>query len=208
MRTVKLTDLPEKFTAVIAHLKEGNRRFAENSPAEKDFPAQRKSLVGGQQPETIVLACSDSRMVPEYTFDEDIGSLFVIRDAGNIFGPLTLGSIEYAAGNLGSKVFLVLGHTNCGAVIAALDGAGDTPFIKKIAEELEPAVSIAKSRNLPREDTINEAIYENVRMQMKKSAETSELLRGCVEKGSLAIIGGIYDLESGKVEFLDKAIIA
>jgi carbonic anhydrase len=208
MRTVKLNELPDKFKAVIDSLKDGNDKFAANSPTKKDFTTRRKELVGSQKPETIVLTCSDSRVVPEYVFDENIGSLFVIRDAGNIFGPVTLGSIEYAAGNLGSKVFLVLGHTNCGAVIAALDGADDTPFIKKIAEELAPAVTAAKSKDLPREDTIIEAIYQNVRMQMEKSAQTSDLIRGCVDKGGLAILGAIYDLESGKVEFIDEALIA
>ncbi len=208
MKKVKLDQISDDFASLIERLREGNHRFVEVSIEAKDFNEQRKELVTGQKPEIIMLTCADSRVVPEYIFDKTIGELFVIREAGNVFGHVSLGSIEYAAGNLGSKIFMVLGHTHCGGVTAAIDGAEDTPFIKKIAEAVSPAVIITKAKGLPREETINETIRENVRLQMQKSVDTSNLLRELVEKGRLAIIGGIYDLETGKVEFLDDAIVA
>jgi carbonic anhydrase len=167
----------------------------------KNLPKQREELTAGQQPYAIILGCSDSRVPPELLFDESLGQLFIVRDAGNVADSVTLGSIEYAAEHLHAKLLVVLGHTSCGAVKATLAGGDVPPNIGAIANRIAPAANRAKAKHLDEKETALEASVENVREQMDACVGQSTLIRELVEKNELKLVGAIYDLETGKVEF-------
>lgn len=173
-------------------LVEGNLRFSENKPLySQQENAQRSLLVSGQEPFAVILSCSDSRAPPEILFDQGLGELFVVRVAGNVMGPLELESIEYGVGVLHASLILVLGHENCGAVKAVCQGeAKSIPFI---AKQILPAVDGCKGN-------LEKAVKDNVKsvvMTLKNTKHFAEL----IEKGELKVIGGYYNLESGKVNF-------
>jgi len=181
-------------------LLEGNQRFVEGTPERPNQTvARREALVGGQQPFAAILSCSDSRTTPEIVFDRGKGDLFVVRDAGNVPGPLALESLHYATAHLGTRLILVLGHTKCGAVAAALSGqTGDIP---ETAKEIEPAVAKAKSMS---GDALDNAISENVRLTVQKLSTWTPLAE-MVKAGNLQIIGAVYHLDSGRVIMLDQS---
>lgn len=186
-------------------LKEGNERFVNNKVLEKDFPMDRANLSKGQNPYAIIVACSDSRVAPEYIFDEHLGKLFVIRTAGNVLDKIELGSIEYAAEHLHTPILLVLGHTSCGAVHAAVAG-GDlhSQNLESIVNKIEPAVTRAKKMHKHEHEVMDEAIKENVINQIKFAEKNSKILKELIEKEKLKVIGGIYDIKSGVVEFIEE----
>ncbi|MFH0818317.1 MAG: carbonic anhydrase [Candidatus Micrarchaeota archaeon] len=153
-------------------------------------------LSGGQKPHTIVLTCSDSRVVPEFIFGCELGELFVVRVAGNVACDCdVLASVEYAAEHLGTKNLLVLGHTKCGAVCAACKGGNAEGNIAGLLSHIKPAVEKACGHE-------EAAIEENVRLQMKNLKEKSEIIMHLAHEGKLSIFGAIYDISSGKVRAL------
>ena len=186
-----------------ARLDKGNKRYVEGKLGTKDFAKERQALAQSQHPYAIIVSCSDSRVPPELVFDETLGRLFVVRVAGTVMDPAVLGSIEYAAEHLGVGLLVVLGHERCGAVKATLEGGHVPANVAKIAEEIAPAAKVAKSKKLDATGTLDAAIHENVRLQMKRAADESTLIRELVEKKTLWIVGGVYDLDSGKVEWLE-----
>jgi len=188
----------------MARLKAGNTRFAKGLHKRVDYVAERATLVNGQKPYAILLACSDSRVPPELIFDESLGRLFIVRVAGNVIDPVALGSIEYGVDVLGARLIVVLGHESCGAVEAALKRDPLPPNIAVIARKIQPAADRAEERGLGPEATLKLAIEENVRQQIHDALAGSEILRARVERGDkerLAITGGVYDLASGKIEW-------
>ncbi len=185
-------------------LKEGNNRFLNKQFTPKDYFKEIENTVASQHPYAVVLTCSDSRVPPEIIFDESIGRLFVVRIAGNVVDPAALGSIEYSVEHLGSSYLLVLGHSKCGAVTAAVKGGEFTPSIDSLVQLITPAVNKVRSLNIEPDKLIDSVIFENVYLQMNKSLTNSELLRKFSEEGKLIIGGGIYDIETGKVEFFQK----
>jgi carbonic anhydrase len=188
----------------LARLKRGNKRFVTGKPQTRHLISERKSLAEGQAPYAIILCCSDSRVSPEIIFDESLGKLFVVRVAGNVADPVDLGSIEYAAQHLHAKLLLVVGHESCGAVKATLDGGQAPANIDAIVEKISPAVEKAKNQHRDTKATLNIAIEENVRQQMNNALQQSAVLREMVEKKELQITGGVYNLHTGKVEYLSK----
>lgn len=188
--------------AVIARLCEGNQRFVKNQMHGQDFAAERKELAKGQKPYAIVLTCADSRVPPEMIFDEELGHLFVVRVAGNVVDPAILGSIEYAAEHLGAKTLIIMGHEKCGAVKAACDHAHVTPNIDLLINSIAPAVVKAEKNGNEKNDLLHNAVQENVRLQMKRSFEQSATLLELAEHHQLEIVGAVYDLESGVVNWL------
>lgn len=176
-------------------LKLGNAEFVENDAAKGNMSAaQRKQTSDhGQEPYAIVVACSDSRVIPEAIFNADLGELFVIRVAGNVIDDHQLGSIEYAAEHLGVNLVLVLGHTHCGAVAAAIEGDTDG-YIKYIVDEIQGAIG--------QENDPYEACHLNVRHSMKMVEESLKIQKVEHEYG-LKVRGAIYDIETGKVDFLE-----
>jgi len=185
----------------IGRLKAGNERFISDHPSAKHYADERKATSEEQHPYAIVLACADSRESPEILFDESIGKLFVIRVAGNVIDPVILGSIEYAAEHLHVGTLLILGHESCGAVTAAIEGGG-ADHIKDLLTLIAPAVEKAKQAKRDQAGTVDQAVRENVLLQMQQAVAQSAVLAELVHEKKLEIVGGIYNLHTGKVEFL------
>jgi carbonic anhydrase len=183
---------------------EGNQRFLSSAPIEKDFNFELKDAANGQHPYATILTCSDSRVPPEIIFDESIGKLFIIRVAGNIIDPVTLGSIEYAVEHLGCSYVLVLGHNHCGAVKATISGGDFSPSITEIAKLITPAVKKAEESNPRKEDFVDMAIKENVLLQIKYASEMSESLAHLIKEGKIEIGGAIYNISTGEIDFIEK----
>lgn len=185
-------------------LMDGNKRFVTGSLSQKDVgDVRRRELAGGQHPFAIVVTCSDSRVVPEIIFDEGLGDIFVVRVAGNVLDPISLGSIEYAAEHLHAPLLILMGHEKCGAVSAALDATGEPEGnIGAILKKIMPAVKKAKAKGGSKDDMLNNAIRENVALSYKDIRAKSPLLKHLIEKGELKVVAGVYHLASGEVESL------
>jgi carbonic anhydrase len=184
----------------VAKLKDGNERYVTGHLSAKDFAKQREDLVKGQKPYVIVVTCSDSRVAPEYIFDESLGQIFVIRVAGNVVSPEVLGSVEYAFEHLHCNMLVIMGHERCGAVKATLEGGKVTPNIASLLYKIKPAVTAAKAKKLDEEHTLEAAIEENVHLQIKETLRLSKLLKEGYNKGELKIYSAIYELQTGKVQ--------
>ena len=177
---------------LIQRLEEGNRRWQQR---QDDQSALRlRTAREGQQPYAIVVACSDSRVIPEQIFDAGLGELFVIRVAGNVLDRHQLGSIEYAAGHLHCRLILMLGHTGCGAVGAALSGGGDG-FIQYITDEILLAAGEEKDPGLACEKNVRRGV-EILKREFREHPE--------IPTEKLEIRGAVYDIESGEVRWLDE----
>ena len=192
---------------VVASLKAGNNRFVSGDLTTRDHSAEIRQAVAGQYPEGIVLSCVDSRVPVEDVFDKSIGDVFVARVAGNFENTDILGSMEFATAVAGSKVVLVLGHESCGAVKSAIDGA-KLGNITPMLENIKPAVEHV-SANYDGDTTsanhefVHMVAEANVRMTIDDIRERSEVLRGMEDEGKIKIIGALYDMDTGRVEFLD-----
>lgn len=189
----------------IALLRSGNERYVAGRQAAKDYGRDRMANVEGQHPYAIVVTCADSRLSPEILFDESLGRLFVIRVAGNVMDPVVLASIEYAAEHLHVGLVLVLGHESCGAVKAAIGGGHFPPNIAALVERINPAVVIARSKKLGEAETLDAAIKQNVLIQTEMMLKQSEVISELSHEGKLQIIGGVYNLHSGRVEIFAAA---
>lgn len=183
----------------LKYLESGNSRFLSGQLNKKDLIGEVQNLKNGQSPYAIILACSDSRVPPELVFDESLGKLFIVRLAGNVATPEAIGSIEYAVEHLHSQLIVVLGHSKCGAVTAAVNGGHTTPNIEKLIHYIEPAVNEAKSMGeVP--DMVEVCVDLNVKHQIKNLLEKSPLLEEKSASGSLLIVGGVYDLATGQIK--------
>ena len=192
----------------LKRLRKGNRRFVtgRNDIARSIGEARRAELLEGQTPFAVILACSDSRVPVELIFDQGLGELFVIRVAGNIVAPSQVDSIEYAVSELGTPLVVVLGHSNCGAVEAALremtqEQASPSPNLRSIVNRIRPAVEplLGKTGGV----TLPRAVLANVRQSVKQLRRGSETLEQLIENGDLAIVGAKYSIETGEVRFID-----
>ena len=190
----------------LKRLREGNRRFA-NGEGGKNISgtqANRAEFTEGQTPFAIILACSDSRVPVEMVFDQGLGDLFVIRVAGNIVAPSQVGSVEFAAAQLGTKLVVVLGHSNCSAVHATLrelaaDEAVRSPNLLAIVDRIRPAIESLGDRDV----SLHEAVVANIHQSVGRLQHGSLIIEKLVDSGELTIAGANYSIESGKVQFLD-----
>lgn len=186
-------------------LKQGNKNYMAGKP--KHFnPIHRGPGVRDQQPFAVVLGCSDSRVPVEVVFDQDVGDLFVIRVAGNIVTPPQTGTVEFAAKMLRTRLVVVMGHTHCGAVTAAVDAQweGKQPPTSNFASFVEPIqAAIATVPGESREDRILQGVRANAKASAAALLEQSELLRDLVRDGGLRVVAAEYSLEDGSVTFLD-----
>lgn len=184
---------------------EGNRRFVSQPQlCESELAAQRASVVSGQAPWATILSCADSRVPPELIFGgRGLGELFVARNAGNLADTGTVGTLEYGAAVLGSPLIVVLGHSACGAVKAACDVVTkNATYPGSIGPMIDPIIPSALAvRNRPGDFAAN-ATRESVRRTANRLASSSAVLADLIEGGKLQILGAMYDLQSGKVEFL------
>ena len=187
-------------------LRAGNRRFVAGSSSidEALIKSRRAELVGGQSPFAAILACSDSRVPVELIFDQGLGDLFVIRVAGNIVAPSQIGSVEFAAAQLGTRLVVVLGHSNCSAVEATLkelaqDHHQRSPNLRAIVDRIRPAIESLMSDDV----SLNDAVVANVRQSVNQLQNGSQILEQMIETDELTIVGAEYSIESGEVTFLD-----
>jgi carbonic anhydrase len=191
-------------TDPLTRLFEGNKLFVADTTAKKDVgPVRREELTKGQHPFATIITCSDSRVAPEYIFDQGLGDIFVVRVAGNVIEPTTLGSIEYAAEHLHTPLLVIMGHSQCGAVKAAVEAKGKLEGnIGAILKKIMPAVKAAKKAKKGDEETLELAIQENVRNTYKDIMK-SPVVSHLVHEGKLKIVAAEYQLKDGKVETLE-----
>lgn len=192
---------------VLLQLKQGNERYASDMPMYPHQGTTRRSEVStGQHPLATVISCSDSRVPPELLFDEGLGDLFIIRVIGNIGGVDETGSAEYGTEHLGTPLLVVLGHTSCGAVTAAVTHAEVHGSIPSPLAHIKPAVRTAHKAHpeLHGNELVPEAIRANVFHSMQELFRRSEIMRTRVRTGKLKVVGAIYDLQSGQVNWLGE----
>ncbi len=194
--------------AALQLLKEGNERFQRSDMAQRNLLEQVQDTVSGQYPFATILGCIDSRVSAELIFDQGVGDIFSARVAGNFVNEDILGSMEFACKLAGTKVVVVLGHTACGAVKGACDDAklGNlTALVSKIkpavAAVTEPAdASMRTSKNL---DFVNEVAHKNVELTLDNIRTQSSVLKEMEDNGEIMLIGGMYHIDSGAVNFFD-----
>jgi carbonic anhydrase len=183
----------------------GNDRYVHGTMRRHDFSTERTALAGGQNPFAGILSCADSRIGPEYAFDTGRGDIFVCRVAGNFANPDTIASFEYAVAVLSTPLILVLGHQACGAVDSTIkqvkNGASFPGHIPSLTEALTPAVQAAE--NQPG-DLLANAIKQNVVLTVQKLQTADPILSEAVNQKKLKVVGGVYNLSTGKVELVSS----
>jgi carbonic anhydrase len=196
----------------LARLREGNRRFVANQATATALSSQarRSALVAGQEPFAIVLGCSDSRVPAELVFDQGFGDLFVIRVAGNVVAPSQVGSVEFAAALYSTRLVVVMGHSQCGAVIATMEellgrATNRSRNLRSIVDRVRPAVeSVLRGRHDASPDAlVRDAVRANVRASVDHLRHGSELLEQLIRDEGLMVVGAEYSLETGVVEFFE-----
>lgn len=188
----------------LQRLMQGNQRYVTSTTVcHEDWTAKRSALLENQKPFAVIVACSDSRVPPEIVFDQSLGNLFIVRVAGNIVDDFAIGSIEYGVDVLGANLVLVLGHSNCGAVDAALKDMKFDNHIQEVVNAIKPAIADIKNEPGNRLENAIKANVRNVEETLKRSRP---VLAKLLEKGKLRISGGYYDLKTGKVELLDSRL--
>jgi len=183
----------------------GNQRFIKNEQQVKNLLEMREVLIDNQQPFAAILGCSDSRVAPELIFDQTLGDVFSVRLAGNVACRKAIGSLEYSCKYLGSKIIVVMGHSNCGAVKAACDNF-EEGNITEIIKLLQPAVSEETTtpdpdRNAKNSEFVSNVCFLNVKKQIQNIINQSDILRDLLDKKQIGIIGAVYNFASGQVEF-------
>lgn len=192
-------------------LKEGNERFVKNLKAQRDLLAQVNATRDGQWPFATVLSCMDSRTSAELVFDQGLGDIFSVRIAGNIVNTDILGCMEFACKVAGSKLIVVLGHTKCGAVKGACDHV-EMGNLTELLSKLQPAVYEERSITSPdKRNSANSAFVENVsainvRRSVKSIIERSYIIEQMVESGAIGVVGAMYNIDTGKVEFYEDVM--
>ncbi len=194
--------------SAIEILKDGNRRFVKSQHADRDLLEQVADTATGQYPFATILSCIDSRVSAELIFDQGVGDIFSARVAGNIVNEDLLGSMEFACKLAGTKLIVVLGHTSCGAVKGACDGAqlGNLtillnkiqPAVEAITEPADPGL-----RNSKNAEFVDEVAVKNVAMTIENIRHMSPVLKEMEDSGEIKIIGGMYDIHNGEVRFFD-----
>ncbi|HUH51954.1 MAG TPA: carbonic anhydrase family protein [Flavobacterium sp.] len=190
---------------VIAQLKEGNRLFRSNQLTARDYSQQVKNAAEGQYPEAIILSCVDSRVPVESVFNKGIGDLFVARVAGNFVNEDMLGSMEFACKVSGSKLIVVLGHGNCGAVRAAIDGV-ELGNITAMLQKIRPAVDdvdYGGARTGANQEFVDLVCHSNILHTINQIRSQSPILKEMEDNQEIKIVGAIYDMDSGEVSWLE-----
>jgi carbonic anhydrase len=198
----------------LARLRAGNRRFVEDARGSGSLTGheRRRELTAGQEPFAIVLGCSDSRVPAELVFDQGLGDLFVIRVAGNIVAPSQVGSVEFAAAKFSTRLVVVLGHSQCGAIFATLEELG-RPFrdrsknLRSIVDRIRPSVEALLATELARhpDELMRQAVRANIRASADHLRHGSEILEQLIRDEGLLVAGAEYSLETGVVDFFDGA---
>ena len=192
---------------VLAELRAGNARFVAGRPLARDAQADVKATAGGQYPVAAILSCIDSRQPIEMVLDQGIGEVFSARVAGNVLNDDILGSLEFACKVSGAKLIAVIGHSNCGAIKGAADGA-ELGNLTSLLARIKPAIDLipddGKPRNSKNHEFIEKVSEANVRLVMQQIRERSPVLREMLDKGQIGLVGGMYDLSTGEVHFYER----
>jgi len=196
----------------LERLQEGNRRFVSDIRSRDTLVSQmrRSELTTGQEPFAVILGCSDSRVPVEIVFDQGLGDLFVIRVAGNIVAPSQIGSVEFAAERFATRLVVVLGHSQCGAILATLEELrrpkeNQSQNLRSIVDRVRPSVEglLATELSHSPDELIRQAVRANVRASANHLRHGSEVLENLIQKDGLLIVGAEYSLETGVVAFFD-----
>jgi carbonic anhydrase len=191
-------------SAALDLLMDGNARYAANAPVERDYSAGRAAREQVQHPIAAILSCSDSRVAPELLFDQGPGDVFVVRVAGNFVNDDGLASLEYAVEFLNVPLIMVLGHTNCGAISAAVkvvkERAELPGHLPELIKSIEPAVIAAHGKHPS--DLVAATIDENVRLNVKRLIADAPIMSDALAAKKIAVSGGVYDLATGKVKLI------
>lgn len=189
---------------VLDVLRRGNDRFVNNLKANRNLLEQVNETSDGQHPMAIVLSCIDSRTSAELIFDQGLGDIFSCRIAGNVLNEDILGSMEFACKLAGAKAIVVLGHSRCGAIKGACDGA-KMGNLTTLLEKIQPAVALedqtVENRTSNNAEFVERVALLNVQMVVQQIVERSEVLGAMLERGEIALVGGMYDVETGAVDF-------
>ena len=205
---------PETAEQALEMLKQGNARFVENVQNPQSTLLAANALTPVHEPFAIILGCSDARVPAEIVFDQGLGDLFVIRVAGNVVAPSQIGSVEFATEKFATKLVVVLGHSHCGAVTACVETLINpdqqfSPNLRSIVDRIRPSVYnlheiyTANGQDIDAQELINRGIKANVRMSVTQLKHGSRILEDAVNNGSLIIVGAVYDLDTGKVTFIE-----
>jgi carbonic anhydrase len=196
----------------LERLRAGNRRFVSET-RNGDVVAgetRRRQVALAQEPFAIILGCSDSRVPAEIIFDQGLGDLFVIRVAGNIVAPSQIGSVEFAAGRYGTRLVVVLGHSNCGAILATVEELGrrseeQSRNLRSIVDRVRPSVESLMATELRHDHDalVQAAVLANIRVSTNQLRHGSEMLEQMIQNDGLRVVGAEYSLETGVVEFMD-----
>ena len=196
----------------LERLREGNRRFVSDVRNDVRVTSQtrRNELAAGQEPFAIILGCSDSRVPAEIVFDQGLGDLFVIRVAGNIVASSQVGSVEFAAARFGTRLVVVLGHSQCGAVLATLEelqlATGNQSWnLRSIVDRVRPSVEALLATELRHnpDALVRQAVRANIRVSANHLRHGSEVLEELIQRNGLLVVGAEYSLETGFVDFFD-----
>jgi carbonic anhydrase len=196
----------------LERLREGNRRFASDVRSHGTLTGQtrRNELTAGQEPFAIILGCSDSRVPAEIVFDQGLGDLFVIRVAGNIVASSQVGSVEFAAARFGTRLVVVLGHSQCGAVLATLEELqrptdNQSRNLRSIVDRVRPSVEALLATELARDPDalVRQAVRANIRVSTNHLRHGSEVLEELIQQDGLLVVSAEYSLETGIVDFFD-----
>jgi carbonic anhydrase len=188
----------------LALLLAGNARFRAGKMQQHDYLAQKRSSVAGQYPATVVLSCIDSRAPAEIVFDAGIGDVFNTRVAGNVISDDVLGSMEFACQIAGARLIMVMGHTSCGAIKGAIDGA-DMGYLTALVNKIRPAAEATHydgERSSSNPAFVDEVARTHVRMTLARIRQSSSVLAALERKGEIRMVGGLYHLVGGEVEVL------
>jgi carbonic anhydrase len=196
----------------LQRLREGNRRFVADDPSPDTNlgHARRAETAIEQKPFAIILGCSDSRVPAEIVFDQGLGDLFVIRVAGNIVAPSQIGSVEFAAARFGTRLVVVLGHSQCGAIVATLEEMqrpteNQSRHLHSIVDRIRPSIAELLHTDLKHDldALVDRAVRANVRVSMNHLRHGSDILEQLIRDEGLLVVGAEYSLDTGEVEFFD-----
>lgn len=196
----------------LERLRDGNARFVADMHGREaaTSPARRHEVAAGQEPFAILLGCSDSRVPAEIVFDQGLGDLFVIRVAGNIVAASQIGSVEFAAARYGTRLVVVLGHSQCGAILATVEElqrptANQSRYLRSIVDRVRPSVEPLLATELRHDPPalVKQAVRANIRVSANHLRHGSELLEQLIQSDGLLVVGAEYSLETGVVEFFD-----
>lgn len=211
MRTLT-KEMQEKLTPtqIIDLLQEGNKRFVNNLKVNRNLLQQVNETCDGQHPFACILSCIDSRTSAELIFDQGLGDIFSCRIAGNILNEDILGSMEFASKVAGSKLIVVLGHTRCGAIKGAcghVEMGNLTTLLNKIKPAIDAETTVTENRDVSNPEFLDKVAHLNVHLTLQQIPEQSEILAEMLKNGEIALVGGMYNVESGEVTFFKNDMV-